>query len=158
MAIYMKIDGIDGNVSAKGHEKWIEISSAQFGLGRSIPMAVGTVSNREASHPSFSEVTMTKAMDDASPYLFQEACTGTAKNVLVHVTKTGANALDNIVEYTLEKSMLSSYSISTDGDKPIETISCSYTKIEMKYIQWSEDHTQSSQIPVSYDLGSAVKG
>ena len=158
MAIYIKIGDIKGNVTAKGHEDWIEVESAQFGIGRSIPMAVGTVSNREASHPSLSEVSVVKKMDDSSPYLFQEACVGKSAKVLIHVTKTGEKALDNIVEYTLEHSMISSYSVSSTGEKPHESLSFSYTKIEMKYLVWGEGHEQITQIPVSYDLGTAVKG
>ncbi|WP_439579649.1 type VI secretion system tube protein Hcp, partial [Elioraea sp.] len=29
----MKYDGIDGNVTAKGYEKWIELNSFQVGSG-----------------------------------------------------------------------------------------------------------------------------
>lgn len=28
--IYMKIDGVDGSVTAAGHEKWIELDSVQM--------------------------------------------------------------------------------------------------------------------------------
>ena len=28
--IYMKYDGVDGSVSAAGHEKWIELTSVQI--------------------------------------------------------------------------------------------------------------------------------
>lgn len=158
MAIYLKIGDIKGNVSAEGHADWIECSSMQFGVGRAIPMAVGTQTNREASHPSLSEVTVTKIMDDASPYLFQESVVGESKEIQIHVTKTGANQLDSIVEYTLTSALVSSYSVSSGGDVPSETLSLAYTKIEMKYIVWNEDHTQASQIPVSYDLATAVAG
>ena len=158
MAIYIKIGNIKGNVSAEGHKDWIEADSSQFGVGRAIPMAVGTETNREASHPSLSEVSVTKKMDDSSPYLFQEACVGKAQEIQIHITKTGADSLDSVVEYTLSSAMISSYSISSAGDAPYESLSFAYTKIEMKYIVWNEDHTQASQIPVSYDLATAKKG
>lgn len=156
MAIYLKIGDIKGNVSAEGHQDWIECSSLQFGVGRAIPMAVGTQTNREASHPSLSEISITKQMDDSSPYLFQESVVGESKQVQIHVTKTGANQLDSIVEYTLDSALISSYSISSGGDQPSEALSIAFTKIEMKYVVWDEAHSQSSQIPVSYDLATAV--
>ena len=31
MPIFMKFEGVDGNVTAKGYEKWIEVQSMQFG-------------------------------------------------------------------------------------------------------------------------------
>lgn len=156
MAIYVQIEGIKGNVSAEGHKDWIECDSFQFGVGRSIPMYVGKQTEREASQPSLSEISLTKPMDDSSPYLFQESVKGAAKKVVVHVVKTGTAQLDTIVEYTLESCLVSSYSVSTSGDRPHESFSLAYTKVEMKYILWDEAHKKSSQVPVSYDLGTAV--
>jgi type VI secretion system secreted protein Hcp len=161
MAIYMQYgpkDKMKGNVSAEGHENWIECSSVQFGVGRAIPMMVGKQTNREASNPSLSEVTLTKTMDDSSPYLFQESLKGKGETVTIHVTKTGQEKIEEIVEYKLDQVLLSGYSVSSGGDRPSESISLSYTKIEMKYIVWGEDHTKTTQIPVSYDLGSAKSG
>ncbi|MEM6672369.1 MAG: type VI secretion system tube protein Hcp [Planctomycetota bacterium] len=158
MAIYLKIGDIEGNVSAAGHEGWIECDSLQFSTGRAIPMVVGTQTNREASHPSLSEVTLTKIMDDSSPYLFQESVVGESKEVQIHVTKTGANQLESIVEYTLDSALISSYSISSAGDQPQEVLSIAFTKIEMKYVVWDEAHSKSSQIPVAYDLATATAG
>jgi hypothetical protein len=36
MPIFMHFEGIEGNVTAKGYEKWIEVNSFQFGSGRGI--------------------------------------------------------------------------------------------------------------------------
>ena len=161
MAVYVQIgapDEIKGNVSAEGHANWIECDSFQFGMGRAIPMYVGKQSNREASNPSLSGVTLTKEMDDASPYIFQEALVGAGKDITIHITKTGEAQLENIVEYVLTASLISGYSISTSGDRPLESISIAFTKIEMKYIVWDEAHKKSSQVPVSYDLGLGQLG
>lgn len=156
MAIYVKVDGVDGNVTSKGHEKWIECLSFQFGVGRSIPMYVGKQTQREATAPSLSEITLSKEFDDSSPYLFQESVKGISKTVNIHITKTGAGELDNVVEYILSDCLLSGYSVSTAGEAPQESLSLAYTKIEMKYIKWDEAHKKASQVPVSYDLGTAT--
>ncbi|MCC6785182.1 MAG: type VI secretion system tube protein Hcp [Planctomycetes bacterium] len=159
MAIYVQIgakDEIKGNVTAKGHEHWIECGSLQFGVGRAISMPVGRSTDREASLPSLSEVTLTKQMEDSSPYIFQEALRGEGKTVTIHITKTGKDQAENIVEYILTNTMISGYSISTGGDAPTESFSLSYTKIEMKYIMWDAAHKKASQVPVSYDLATAT--
>ena len=66
MAIYMNFNGNNpqGNVTAAGYENWIEVDSMSFGVGRSITMQAGAMSNREASRPSISEVTVTKRCSD----------------------------------------------------------------------------------------------
>ena len=159
MAIYIKYTGIDGDVSTTGHEKWIEFASFAFGVGRSIPMLVGKQTGRETSAPSLSEVNLIKEMDVSSPYLFQESLKGVAKKVEVHMTKSGADKVETYLEYVLHDCLISGYSLSSGGDgKPTESISLAFTKIEMKYVVWGEDHTKTSQIPVSYDLGAATAG
>ena len=55
MAIYMKWDGIDGAVTTKEFEKWIELDSFQFGVGRAIGTAARGAATREASEPSISD-------------------------------------------------------------------------------------------------------
>ena len=36
MPIYMKYDGINGEVTAAGHEKWIELGGVTWGVGLSL--------------------------------------------------------------------------------------------------------------------------
>ena len=36
MPIYVKYGAIEGDVTATGHESWIEVNSVQWGVGRSI--------------------------------------------------------------------------------------------------------------------------
>ncbi len=80
--MYMKVDGIDGNITAKGHEKWIEIYEFSYAVGRGISSSSpGNQSDREAGTPSFTEVSIRKAVDETSPKLFLEACIGKAKKL-----------------------------------------------------------------------------
>ena len=76
MAIYMKWDGIDGAVTTKEHEKWIELNSFQFGVGRAIGTAARGAATREASEPHISEITISKRLDKASTKLFMDAVAG----------------------------------------------------------------------------------
>ena len=153
MAIYMKMGKIAGDVSATGFEQYIECYSFQMGAGRGISMSVGSGKEREATKPSLSEVTLSKSMDKASPYLFRESCVGKAiDKVETKFVKTSADALENYLTYTLDKVLVSSYSASSGGDEPSESISLAYTKIEMKYHPRKPDNTLDSAIPAGYDL------
>lgn len=157
MAIYIQFEGIQGNVEAKGHENWIEANSLQWGVGRAITSKIGSSKDREASAPSISEVVVTKEMDKSTPHLFTEACIGKGKKVEIHLVKTDADQLQSYMEYTLTDALISGYSVSTGGDRPQENISISFTKIEMKYVPWKDDHTKDSPIPAGYDMTTGKK-
>lgn len=159
MPIYLKIDGINGNVTATGHEKWIELGSMQFGVGRGITSvgSVGRESNREASIASISEVTVSKIMDETSPLFFIEACIGVGKNAEIHLCRTG-DQVQSFMEYKLQNVLISSYSMETNGEgHPEESLSFNFDKIEMKYIPYDDQQKAGSPVPSGYDLKAAKK-
>ena len=120
MAIYLHVDGLEGDVTAAGHEGWIECHSMDFGVGRSISTPTGSSQERESSAPSLSDVTIVKNMDKCTPKLFEQACVGTSKLVKIDLVQTGEQ-LDTYMAYELENSLISSYSVSTGGDsRPME--------------------------------------
>lgn len=157
MTIYIKFDGIEGKATAEGHEKWLVVDSLQWGVGRAISSAVGSAKDREASKPSISEISFTKLMDQASPLIFTEACVGKSKKVEIHLCTTGTEKLQTYMEYTLEDCMVSGYSVSTGGDRPNESISLSFTKLEMKFIPYDDAGKAQSPIPAGYDMSLGKK-
>src|SRR4051812_16488362 len=138
MAIYLKYDGIDGEATHEDHKQWIDIGSMQFGIGRAISTPAGSTANREASEPSVSEITVTKSMDGASPKLFTESATGNVgKVVKIDLVSTGSPG-NTYVTYTLTNTLISGYSVSTGGDRPTESVTLSFTKIEYKFIPYDD--------------------
>lgn len=154
MAIYMEIEDITGNVTEEGHADWIEVDSLQWGVGRAISSAIGRSSDRESSQPSISEISITKLMDESSPDLFTEACTGDGKTVTIDFCKTGTE-VETYMQYELENCMISGYSVSSGGDRPQESISLSFTKITMTYTPTEIDGTLGDPIPAGYDMQAA---
>lgn len=158
MAIYLKYDGIDGDATHENHQKWIDIQSMDFGLGRSIGTPAGSTANREASEPSVGEITLAKVMDTASPKLLTEAATGAAgKTVNIHLVSTGSPG-NTYAEYTLTNALISSYSVSTGGDRPTESISINFTKIEFKLTPYDNTNKAGTPVTVSYDLSTTKSG
>jgi type VI secretion system secreted protein Hcp len=157
MAIYMHFDGIDGSVTSKGHEKWIDLNSLQWGVGRGISITVGSSSDREASTPSISEISVTKLMDKTSALLFQEACIGKAKKVTLHLCKTGPDSIDTYMEYILDDCMISGYSVSSGGDRPSESLSLSFAKMTMSYTPYDKSGSAETPVKAGYDLTTAKK-
>ncbi|MDE1882347.1 MAG: type VI secretion system tube protein Hcp [Rhodospirillales bacterium] len=157
MAIYIKYTSpnIDGDVTTSGFEKQIEINSFQWGVGRGIGSPTGASGNREASTPSVSEITVSKSLDNASGNLMKEALSsgGKSKLVISFVRTDGTTGADAYLEITLTDTMISAYSMSSGGDRPSESISFNFTKIEVKFTPMKEDGSKGSPFPVTYDLG-----
>lgn len=159
MPIYMEFQGIKGNVTAAGHEKWIDVGSVQFGVGRGVSTPVGKAADREASAPSVSEVVITKVLDDASCFLFQEALQGKGDKVVkFDFVKSGTgDKLETYLKFQLDDVMVSGYSISSGGDRPTESISLNFTKIT--YTNTPADRKTAAAGPqtYAYDLAKGAK-
>ena len=156
MAIYMNYDGlaIKGGVTADGYTDWIDISSFQFGVGRGISMEVGGMQEREATRPSISEVSLSKAMEASSGGLFQASVKGSVGvTVLIHIVRTGTDKVQAYATYELENCLVSSYSVSaSDGGSPFENISLSFAKIMMDLSNVDTTGANASSMKVGYDL------
>lgn len=157
MAIYLEYEGVQGNVTADGYDKHIAVLSCQFGVGRAISMEPGNMSNREATRPSISEVTLTKLADNSVTSIFKEAVTGSGgKTVTIKFVRTGADKVQEYMSYTLENCLVSSYSISADAEnEPVENISLSFSKMMINYNDHDATNKSGSPQRVGYDLTTA---
>ena len=154
MAIYMKFgSSTKGDVTSKGHENWIEIFSFQFGIGRGIRSAGGAAGNRQGSHASVSEVTVTKHLDESSLDLFSDGLTGPL-STQVDFAFTLADA-DNkeYLHVTLWDTGVSGWSTSAASDRPQESVSLNFAKIEYKPIFFTVDGKTATPKMKTYDLG-----
>lgn len=155
MAIYMKFDGdkVKGDVTAKGFENWINLSSFQFGVGRGISMGVGTMSNREVSLPSLSEIVVTKSFDPATPLLLKHSmASGDGVTVEIALVRTGAAEPEEVGRFTLENVLISGFSMSGADGAPAESISLSYAKIVADLKGADKANKNGQAIKVGYDL------
>jgi type VI secretion system secreted protein Hcp len=161
MPIYMKIDGIDGSVTAAGHEKWIELDSAQMGVNRHVTNPTGRGVNREASAPSVSEIVVTKPLDCASTGLFRLSLWGEGKKVKIDFCKTDKDKIEPYLQLELENTLISSYSASGHGggggvhDRPMESLSMNFTKITYATIQMDAAHKTGKPDRAMWDLAQA---
>lgn len=144
---------IKGDSTVADHTDWITIDSFQLGVGRGISMSGGG-KDRDTSNPSFSEATLTKSTDIASADLFAQATYGKSLGKAeIHFIQTGGTGNDSQVylKYELEDAIVSSYSISSGGDRPSESLSLNFTKIMMQYDAFSGD-TKTTGTPKKWDL------
>lgn len=159
MAIYMKIDGLDGSVTSKGHENWIELETFSTGLARHVSTEVGRVVNREGSVPHFSEVQISKRADKSSQLLFEKACKGAAlPQVLIDICATDSD-LKPYSQYKFSKVILSHYNDSAFGQDhgSIEYIMLNFTQIEKTFTPRDIDNKPLSPVTAGYNLQRAEK-
>ena len=158
MPIYLQYDSgkVKGDVTATGHEQWIEVSSFNWGAGRAIVTKTGKVANRESSAPAISEVTLTKEMDDTTVALLQEALTGEGVWAQLDFCKTDSGKLEVYATYLMENCMISGYSVSSGGDRPQESLSFNFTAIECKVVPMGGSGKGTDASSVTYDLATAV--
>lgn len=157
MAIFMKYGSDKGEVSADGFKEWIELESFQWGVGRGISSGVGGASKREASTASISEVTVTKTLDSWSPLALKEAIGGKGAKVEIAITRTDENGAHHAFQkYTLEKTLVSGYSISSGGDRPSESLSLNFSKVDSEYVKIDEMYAEVTTGHVIYDIATST--
>jgi type VI secretion system secreted protein Hcp len=152
MPIYMKMAGIDGNVTATKYEKWIEVNSVSFGIGRGIGSATGKASDREASAPSLSEVSIAKTADISSIKLFETALYGEGIHVDIHLCKTDKGDVEPYIKYELINTLISGFSVSSGGDRPSESISLNFTAINFTYTPMGSLNETGEPVTTGYDM------
>jgi type VI secretion system secreted protein Hcp len=157
MPIYMNYDSlaIKGDVTEESHKHWIELGSFQWGVGRGISAPTGAAADRESSAPSISEITVTKQQDAGSAKILNESLQGEGKTVIIDFTKTDKGKLTTYLTFTLTNTMISGYSISSGGDRPSESLSLNFTKVELKSTPSDAAGATGSPETVTYDLALA---
>ena len=158
MAIFMKFGDKKGDVDTTQYKEWIVCHSFQFGSGRGIASATASGANRQGSHASVSEITVSKALDPASLHLWRDSLDGKL-NTKVEFAFTRADE-DNseYLHVTTWDTGVSGFSISSGGDRPSESVSLNFAKIEIKDIKVAEDGVASTPFTVVYDLAKQKAG
>lgn len=159
MAIYMKYADVKGTTTATSHKDWITCESLQFGGGRGISTPTGSAKNREASKINISEVVITKLQDgSSSPALLQKSYEGTdGEEVTIVVTTTSDDSGNEILKMVLSEALISGFSTSSGGDRPSESVSINFTKIETTIHNQAEAGTDQTDPHVfTYDIAAAA--
>jgi type VI secretion system secreted protein Hcp len=135
--IFLKIPDVDGEASATGHEKEIEVFS--FSLGASNPSSVATGGGSGAGKVDLSSLSLQKQIDLSSAKLFLNCCKGKHFDSAKMVVREAGG--DEPVEYwTIEMKQVFidsiSWGASSGGGKPSESVTMSFA--EVKFTYWSQ--------------------
>jgi type VI secretion system secreted protein Hcp len=146
---------VKGDATAANWEGWIELKSFQFGVGRGISSPTGGSADRESSAPSVSEITVSKDQDSSTGPLLTAALQGEGVTVIIDFVKTSSGQLVKYMEYTLTNTMISGWSTSSGGDRPSESFSLNFTKVQVDPTTIDATGTISNANPVTYDISTA---
>jgi type VI secretion system Hcp family effector len=143
MTTYIKIPNIEGNVTAKNYEGWIELESIDFKAKRPISTNIGSCNNRVVGSQFVSEFLLGKSLDKTSPLIFSESCAGKSKpEVEIHICRVLNGELQPWYTYKLYDVMFTGYYTSSfclDSTHLIsgELFSLSFSNLEKHHVPTS---------------------
>lgn len=154
MSTYMQIQGMNGNVTAKGHENWIHVDSMTVGVKSPVHTKVGDTRDRIKGDPVIGDVLIVKEADASSVHLFSHSLQGKViPTVKIDVCHTGKEMSPH-QQYILNNVLVSHYEESHDptAKNPQEMIRLNFTKIEKSHTPFDSKGNAKSPIKAGYDL------
>lgn len=159
---FLKIDGIPGESTDDKHKDWIEVLSYSHGVNQRASGSASTAGGATAERADFGDFSIVKALDKASPKIFEACSTGKhITTVTVELCRAGGDKV-KYMEYKLSNCIVSSYRPggSAQGGEtlPLEEVSFNYGKIELSYTQQKRaDGSGGGQVAAGWDLEKNVK-
>ena len=128
---FLKLEGVPGEATATGHKDEIDIESFSMGIAR--PAATG---GTQTGRAQFTDISFSHQLDKASPLLMLRCAQGTHIPTAILTCRTVGARQDDFYIIRLTDVVVTSVSISgfTGGDRPTESFSLSYARIEWEYI------------------------
>jgi type VI secretion system secreted protein Hcp len=158
MALYMKYGTLEGEVTEKGHENWLAIDSASFGVGRSTTVEVGSgQEKRHRDQPTISDLQISRTYDKSSPLLFNESVVGKPLKVQIDFLEPadGPDASPNVyLTYTMRNCLISSYSVGGGPGGSTESLAINFTAINIQYTAYDKED-QPTPSKGAFDLVTA---
>jgi len=144
---------IQGESLDKQHPDEIVLSSFSQGVSVPISNPVGG-GGTGAGKASFSELSVAKLLDKASPLLYSYAAQGRRiPTVVLTVRKSGEKPVE-FYRITLTDVLISSVQTGGGGDVPSESLSLNFTKIEWRYTPQKADGSPDAPVIATWDLAA----
>lgn len=153
-SIFLKLDGIEGEATASGFEKQITVTSFSHGITTPAAPAGG---GGTTSKPTFTDLTITKSLDKATPLLCLNCAQG--KNIAsATLTLCKQDQDKTTVFYTIKLSQVLITSVQSGGGsgdtRPSETITLNFSAINCKYVPQNPDGTAGTPVEFSWNLAT----
>ena len=149
MPSYMRITKnglpvINGEATAKGHERWIELSGVRMDA---FDRLAGSI---HSSAVSMSEIVVTKSEDSASTALFNQSLNGEAVTVQIDFVKPGEKS--PYLTYTLQNTRIIDFARGTSSSD--ERITLKFKKMTSDTHDASPDVSRHSEVIMKGSTGN----
>lgn len=158
MDAYLKIEGVEGEATAKDFQNQIDLYS--FSWGVSNPANAGMGTGLGAGRATLSSFNLMKKTDKASPGLFQACCSGKHfEKATVSMRKAGG---EQVVFLKYEFSTIFIESVQWSGssggdDVPTESLSFAFEKVDIEYFPQAAKGSTEGKVAASWDTTAISK-
>lgn len=129
MQTHLKIAGIDGESTHKGHENEIELLWWNWGIENAAKPGSGAGAGKATAHA----LAFTHRYDRASPRLAKACAQGKRLATATLSARKAGKGQQDFLTITLSNVLVTSVSVSGDDDEIGESVSLSYEKIQVAY-------------------------
>ena len=157
--IFAKIGDIKGESLDDNHKDEIDVMSYSWGVTQTGSIAGGGGGGEGKAQ--FNDFNFTTNVSKASPFLFLACASGEhIKDATISVRKAGAGKTpEDYLILKMTDVLISSYqpSASSGGDRPTESISMAFAKVEFSYRAQNDKGQLEPAITVGWDLKANKK-
>ena len=140
---------IEGESVDQQHPKEILIQS--FSHGVTVPSAIG---GGGAGKASFSDLNLIKTLDKASPLLYSFAAQGRhLQQAVLSVRVSGATPFE-FYRITLSDVTISSVQTGGAGERPTESLSLNFARIEWRYVPQNANGSAGTPVVTTWNLAT----
>ena len=152
--IYLRVEGIPGEVVNAPYEEWIDVAKFGIGMSRTIP-EVTVPRTLGESIPVTLQVTTT-GVSKASPRLWEAVAHGMLiPDVELAVLKTFPSGDKPYIEFQLGDSIAINYVLFTDDDGLlVETVEFDYVEMVYRYLFYDDDGSLLGEVEAFWEPNS----
>ena len=160
MAAFLRLEGIEGEVTDKGHEKWVIIESMSSSIFRTIPDGAKD-QQRTKGETLLGDIIVSRQLDKSSVKIQEASANGTFfPEVYIHLCTTVLNRQEPYLIYKLSDVIVSSYLVhlTSSGDPiPMENLTFGFTEVEWTYITIDpKTGDKKGNVPGKYNPGKGA--
>jgi len=138
--VFLKIEGIPGDSNCGKHPEWMRLLSYRFGVQQPASLTVSSAGGTIAEPADFTPFCIKKAVDKASPKLFEACLTRRIIKEMVMELCFPTGAKEKFMELRMENALICSYYHDGGGsDSSVEDIYFVPAKISMIYCQRTDE-------------------
>jgi type VI secretion system secreted protein Hcp len=130
-SVFLKLGDIRGESTAAGHAGEIDVQAWSWGATNPATVATGST-GVSTGKVSVADLTLQKALDAASPKLFELVTIGTHTPTAILTARRDSDGLEYL-KITLTDVVVSTQQLSGSSERPSESVGLSFAKVLVQY-------------------------